>query len=334
MSGIPSLSSSGSQASPRGSPSAFSCPGFGMNWQLSNATPRAKSATPSPSVSIAMIGVGVGAGVGGGSVGAGVGAGGGGDVGAGVGAGGAGPVVGADAAVGVGAVEPPPVAEPPPTVLPPVAEPPLVVVLPPVAEPPLVVEPSPAAEPLPADVPEPVPGASVGCPGASLAVDPSLRSEGAGVGVVVPDGWPPATSSLADGSLPTPGRAGSARSGPNSMAIAPMTAASPIAATAQSPLRPRDSRTGCARTGDAGSETPRKSMARRESITAAERTQVGQAAAWTARSRGGSPAAPATSQSLYLVWWSITPAPALRSLVSAPRWDHRGPTGRARLFGR
>ena len=304
-----------------------------------------------------MIGVGVGAGVGagvgggggggGGVVGAGVGAGGGGDVGAGVGAGGAGPVVGvgvrvgagvgawvgAGAAVGAGVVEPPPVEPPPVAVPPPAVEPPPVVVLPPVAEPPLVVEPPPV-EPSPADVPESVPGASDGCPGALLAVDPSVRSEGAGVGVVEPDGWPPATSSLADGSLPTPGLAGSARSGPNSMTVQPMTAASPIAATAQSPLRPRDSRTACARTGDAGSETPRKSMARRESITAAERTQVWQAAAWTARSRGGSPAAPATSQSPYLVWWSITPAPVLRSLVSAPRWDHRGPTGRARPFRR
>ena len=88
MSRIPSLSSSESQASPKASPSAFSCPGFQKTGQLSAAMgPIATSGTPSKSVSTATIGVGVGGGgVGGGGVGGG-GVGGGGVGGGGVGAG-------------------------------------------------------------------------------------------------------------------------------------------------------------------------------------------------------------------------------------------------------
>ena len=297
-SGIPSLSSSGSQASPRGSPSAFSCPGLGMNWQLSRTTPRARSGTPSPSVSTATMGVGVGAGVGTGvgAGGAGVGAG----VGIGVGAGGAGAGVGAGAEVGGGGGE----AEA--AELPPVAEPPLAAGPLPVKSlptiPPRAADSSPAVEPSPAVVLAPVAGVPDRCSVASSAVDLSDGSENAAVGVTMSDGVPPRDSSLTDGSSPTPGRAASGRSVPNSTAIAPRTATSPRAAMRQRPMRPRGSRTGCVTTGVDGNETPRTSIVRSESITADARRQVSQATAWTARSRGGSSAAPATSQSPYLVW--------------------------------
>ena len=68
-SGLPSLSSSASQASPRVSPSAFSCPGFGSRGQLSGPGAMARSGTPSPSESSAIgvvAGVGSGFGDGGG----------------------------------------------------------------------------------------------------------------------------------------------------------------------------------------------------------------------------------------------------------------------------
>jgi len=94
---MPSLSSSRSQASPRGSPSAFSCPGFHTSRQLSGPAARARSGTPSPSVSTAMIGAGVGGGGGAGVApgGGGVGSG---RAGAGVGSVAAGAGVGSDGA--------------------------------------------------------------------------------------------------------------------------------------------------------------------------------------------------------------------------------------------
>ena len=175
---MPSLSSSGSHASPRASPSAFSCPGFATSWQLSGPRSKARSGTPSPSVSTAMIGVGVGVGAGGG----GGGSAGGGGVGPGCGPG----------------VEPLPGVEPPPGV-----EPlPGVVALPavaPVASVPAVklassVGPVPAIELSSAD--------SDG-PGVGLArVDPESRL----LGVVVSVGSRPAsTSSRGDGVPPTSG---------------------------------------------------------------------------------------------------------------------------------
>ena len=147
-SGIPSLSSSGSHASPSASPSLFSCPGFQTSWQLSGPAAKARSGTPSPSVSTAMIGAGVGAGVGRGGVGA---------------EGGWGGRVGGG---GVGA-EPVPAMKPVPP-----------------GEPPPPAEPVPASEPVPVPARPPVPAVSDGstvvlAPGATVAQ--SLRS-GASVG--------------------------------------------------------------------------------------------------------------------------------------------------------
>jgi hypothetical protein len=216
-SGIPSLSSSGSQASPRASPSALCWAGFQTSGQLSGPGPMARSGTPSPSVSSAMTGVGAGVGSGvGGGAGVGSGGGGGGGVGSGGGGGGA-----AGAAAG-GGVD----TEPVPPVLP---EPALPEPVLPATPPELVSsEPVPRPEPVPSDEPVPSEDATPEPEGFRVGLDwNDSRSPGEGVMVGSGIGGSPART-FSRGAPPTSGSGVISSSEPASASISTATRAATV----------------------------------------------------------------------------------------------------------
>jgi hypothetical protein len=250
-SGIPSLSSSGSQASPRASPSAFLCSGFQSMGQLSGPVPTARSGTPSPSESSTMIGVG--AGVGSGS-GGGDGEGGGGGVAAG---GGDGVATGGGGGAAAGARFDPE---------------------------PMLPEPVPLAEPVPpaeAVPPEPVPPEPV------PLVPPEERtaeSEGFGVELAWDDSRPPGEGIMVGSGVGgSPARTFSRRAPPTSgsggISSSEPASASKSTATLSAAIAHRSSQGTCSRPCPASSLVVAIAARRRDWASCTLRSSVPASAA-------------------------------------------------------